>query len=217
MPLNIAVLASGRGSNLKAILEAIKSGSLDARVTVVICNVQGAGAISIANEHGITTEVIPHLGLARQKHESMLLEALDKYPVDFVVLAGYMRVLSPYFLNRFRDDRGFFRVLNIHPSLLPAFPGANAYKEAFDYGVRISGITIHLVDEKVDHGPILAQETFPRLPEDSLDSFKARGLSLEHKLLPQVIQKISHEGVTFFARVEATGADSKTVKETVSP
>lgn len=216
MPIDIAVLASGRGSNLRSILKAIKEGRLDAKVSVVVCNMAGVGAIEIANEYGIATEVIPHAGLSRQKHEALLLEALAKHPVSYVVLAGYMRILSSYFLDQFRDERGFFRVINIHPSLLPAFPGANAYEEAFNYGVRLSGITVHLVDEKVDHGPILAQEVFPRLPDDTLEKFKRRGLDLEHRLYPAVLQQIAEGGVTFIQRENvSSSAKKESLKEKV--
>jgi phosphoribosylglycinamide formyltransferase-1 len=133
---------------------------------------------------------IPHNGLSRREHELRLLAELDKYKVDFVVLAGYMRILSSTFLRRFSDSRGFYRVINIHPSLLPAFPGKSAYEDAFDSGVEVSGVTIHFVDEKVDHGPILAQESFPRLANDTLNTFTSRGLALEHTLYPRTLQML---------------------------
>ncbi|HEY9791086.1 MAG TPA: formyltransferase family protein, partial [Candidatus Obscuribacterales bacterium] len=110
-------------------------------------------------------------------------------------LAGYMRVLTPAFLQQFRHADGYFNVINIHPSLLPAFPGAHGYEDAFNYGVKISGVTIHLVDEHVDHGPILAQAAFERYDDDTLETFKARGLELEHKLYPAVLQEIARNGI----------------------
>jgi formyltetrahydrofolate-dependent phosphoribosylglycinamide formyltransferase len=200
MPLRLAILVSGRGSNMTAIFEAIEAGRLDAAVKLVFSNNPAAPALAVAAERGIKTCALSHRGMTRQEHEQKVWEILAPYQIDFVILAGYMRVLSPAFLRHFKDERGFFRVLNIHPSLLPAFPGAHAYEEAYDYGVRLSGITVHLVDEQVDHGPILAQESFKRLPQDDLDSFKARGLAVEHRLFPQVLQEISLHGVCLIER-----------------
>lgn len=206
MPLKLAIFVSGRGSNMGAILDAINGGRLDAEVEVVVSNNPQAPALNLAEMAGVRTLVVSHKGLEREEHERLILEGLGAYSPDFIVLAGYMRVLSPYFLKAFRasgkdaDGGDYFRVINIHPSLLPAFPGAHAYEDAYAYGVKLAGITVHLVDEKVDHGPILAQETFPRLDRDSLESFKERGLALEHILLPEVLQSIACEGVHFFRR-----------------
>lgn len=211
MSINIAVLASGRGSNLEAILDAIAAGKLDAKVQLVLVNVPGAGAIDIANKHGVQTAVVPNAGLSRKEHEEKVVAELKKHNLDFVVLAGYMRVLSSSFLANFKDSQGFFKVINIHPSLLPAFPGIRGYEEAFEYGVKIAGVTVHLVDEKVDHGPILAQATFSREADDTIESFKARGLKIEHELFPQVLQNIAKNGVTYFKRLknDSTEAQSK--------
>lgn len=202
MSLKIAILVSGRGSNMTAILEAIDAGRLDAKVEFVFSNKPDAPALSIAAERGIQTFALCHRGMKREEHEREMLKIFEKFELDLIVLAGYMRVLSPVFLHAFRDERGFFRVLNIHPSLLPAFPGAHAYEDAFNYGVRLAGITVHLVDEKVDHGPILAQASFERLEDDDLESFKARGLALEHRLFPEVLQKISMHGFLLLERKE---------------
>lgn len=211
MSINIAVLASGRGSNLEAILDAIAAGKLDAKVQLVLVNVPGAGAIDIANKHGVQTAVVPNAGLSRKEHEEKVVAELKKHNLDFVVLAGYMRVLSSAFLANFKDSQGFFKVINIHPSLLPAFPGIRGYEEAFEYGVKIAGVTVHLVDERVDHGPILAQATFSREADDTIESFKARGLKIEHELFPQVLQNIAKNGVTYFKRLknDSTEAQSK--------
>ncbi|HEY9785172.1 MAG TPA: phosphoribosylglycinamide formyltransferase, partial [Candidatus Obscuribacterales bacterium] len=217
VPLNLAVLASGRGSNLKAILEAIKNGSLDAKVSVVICNVPGAGAIDHATAYGVRVALIPNAGIRRQEHEAKMLEELKRHDVDFIVLAGFMRVLSPEFLRSFRAAEGYYRVINIHPSLLPAFPGTAGYEEAYNYGVAVSGITVHLVDEKVDHGPILAQETFPRFADDTLETFKTRGLAVEHALYPKVLQRIAKEGVQFIPRRLAEEERLETAREKVKP
>lgn len=202
MSINIAVLASGRGSNLQAILDAISTGNLDAKVQIVLVNVPGAGAIDIAAKHGVATAVVPNAGLTRKEHEEKVIAELKKHDLDFLVLAGYMRVLSSGFLSNFKDPRGFFKVINIHPSLLPAFPGTRGYEEAFEYGVKVAGVTVHLVDEKVDHGPILAQATFSRTEDDTIESFKARGLRIEHELYPQVLQNIARDGVTYFKRLK---------------
>jgi formyltetrahydrofolate-dependent phosphoribosylglycinamide formyltransferase len=220
MSLKIAILVSGRGSNMTAILDAIDAGELDAKVALVFSNNTDAPALATAAARGIPTASLSHRGIPREHHEQQVLKILSEYDFDFIVLAGYMRVLSPNFLRSFKDERGFFKVINIHPSLLPAFPGTHGYEEAFEYGVRLSGITVHLVDEQVDHGPILAQESFPRLPEDDLEAFKSRGLALEHKLFPKVLQDIASHGINLLKSkneqnpsTEAVLVHSQTSKE----
>ena len=195
MSIKIAVFVSGRGSNLNAIIQAVEDGDLDAEIVRVISNDPEAQALTIAAQHGIETFALSHKGLKRREHEEKILEHLKDLSIDYIVLAGYMRVLSSHFLKAFKHKDGYFRVINIHPSLLPAFPGINGYEEAFNYGVKVSGVTVHLVDEKVDHGPILAQVPFPRFAEDTLDSFCARGLSVEHSLYPSVLQQIAESGI----------------------
>jgi phosphoribosylglycinamide formyltransferase-1 len=204
MPLNIAILVSGRGSNLKAILEAIREKQLDASVKVVISNKPDVAALKIAADYGVEAKVIPSAGLQRTEHEKLVYDSLSKLSIDYLVLAGYMRIITPFLLSKFRDERGFIRIVNIHPSLLPAFPGANAYQEAFNYGVKVSGITIHLVDEEVDRGPILAQEAFERLPDDTLESFTKRGLAIEHRLYPKVLQQLAEQKVPVYAQAGET-------------
>lgn len=195
MSISLAILISGRGSNMKAILEAIAQKNLDARVSVVLSNNPNAAGLEIAKEFGVPTACVPSKGKTREQHETEVLAELQKYKVDFVVLAGYMRVLTPHFLGAFKHDDGYFRVINIHPSLLPDFPGASGYEDAFVAGVTESGITVHLVDEHVDHGPILAQARFQREPGDTIETFKARGLALEHQLFPRVLQQVAKEGI----------------------
>jgi phosphoribosylglycinamide formyltransferase 1 len=194
---------------MKAILEAIKDGRLNATVPVVIANKAEAPALAIAREFGVQAVCVPHQGLSREKHEDAVLTELAEYKVDYVVLAGYMRVLTAHFLQAFRHKDGYFKVINIHPSLLPAFPGAQAYDDAFAYGVRVSGITVHLVDEAVDHGPILAQEAFPRLESDTIDVFKERGLEVEHRLLPAVLEQISRQGIKLIGGARANRITSE--------
>jgi formyltetrahydrofolate-dependent phosphoribosylglycinamide formyltransferase len=203
MSLKLAILVSGRGSNMTAILQAVAERRLDAEIKLVFSNNSDAPALETAASYGVPTAAINHKGMSRLEHEERLLSLLDPLDVDFIVLAGYMRILTPHFLLKFRHPDGYYRVINIHPSLLPAFPGAHGYDDAFNYGVRVSGITVHLVDERVDHGPILAQMAFGRLADDTLESFKSRGLKLEHKLLPEVLQNIARCGVQFFHRTDA--------------
>ena len=139
MSIRLAILVSGRGSNLEAILKAIKDGALDAKVEVVLSNNPAALALPVARKYGVHAVAVDNAGLKRTDHEKAVLAELSLYEIDYVVLAGYMRILSPTFLQAFKDPRGFYRVINIHPSLLPAFPGANAYEDAFNAGVRESG------------------------------------------------------------------------------
>jgi phosphoribosylglycinamide formyltransferase-1 len=201
MSLNIAILVSGRGSNLSAILDAVKAGRLDAKVQAIVSNKGGVPALDVARKFGLEAKVIPSVGLSRDDHEKLVCNFLKDFEIDYLVLAGYMRILSPYLLRKYQDERGFYRVVNIHPSLLPAFPGKDAYEEAFQYGVKLSGVTIHLVDEDVDHGPILAQESFPRLPGDTIEEFKGRGLAIEHVLYPQVLQQLVEQKKHQYASV----------------
>ena len=200
MSINLGFMCSGRGTNLRAILQAIADGKLDARPVIVISNDPAAKALSVAKEFGVRAVCIPSTGLSRGDQEKQILEVLETEEMDFLVLAGYMRILSEQFLKAYKDPRGFYRIVNIHPSLLPAFPGKSAYEEAFNYGVKVSGITIHLVDEKVDHGYILAQESFRRFDDDTLATFKARGLAVEHKLFPETLQTLASGELSFLTR-----------------
>ncbi len=195
MPIKLAVLVSGRGSNLEAILKAIANGELDAQVQLVLSNRAQVAALEIARRYGVDVFAVESKGLSRREHEQCLLQYIDKYKIDFVVLAGYMRVLTRHFLQHFQDPAGYYKVINIHPSLLPSFPGRSAYEDAFAYGVRVSGVTVHLLDDLVDHGPILAQESYLRLESDTLETFQARGLAIEHVLYPAVLQSISRQGI----------------------
>lgn len=195
MSINIAVFISGRGSNLNAIIQAITDKRLDAVVKTVISNDPDAPGLTIAEQHGLDTFTLSHKGMTRVQHEEKVLAHLEKLDIDYLVLAGYMRILSPDFLKHFKAKEGHYRVINIHPSLLPAFPGTDGYKQAFDYGVKVSGVTVHLIDESMDKGIIIAQEPFPRFPDDTLETFTQRGLSVEHALYPAVLQQISKHGI----------------------
>lgn len=197
--LKLAVLVSGRGSNFKAIAKAIKAGELQAEIVCLLSNKATAGALEIAREYNIPALVVPSAKLSGKEHDEKVLEALAPFKPDYLVLAGYMRILTSTLLQAYKAPAGYFKVINIHPSLLPAFPGKDGYGDAFAAEVAESGITVHLVDEEVDHGPIVAQQCFPRLPADTLQSFRERGLAIEHKLFPLALQLIATRGIDLAA------------------
>ena len=172
---NLGILLSGRGSNFEAIADNVASGKLPARISVVISNRSDAGGIASARRRGLNTVVLPSNGIPREDHDRQVVQALQENQVDLVCLAGYMRLLSPWFVQQFPR-----RILNIHPSLLPAFPGLEAQKQAFDYGVKVSGCTVHFVDEHLDHGDILLQKVVPVLDSDDDHTLAARILEQEH-------------------------------------
>jgi phosphoribosylglycinamide formyltransferase 1 len=171
----LGILLSGRGSNFTAIADQIASGKLDAEIAIVISNKADAGGIEVARARGLNAVVLPSKGVPREEHDRRMGDALEQAGVDFVVLAGYMRLLSASFIQRFPQ-----RIVNIHPSLLPAFPGLDAQKQAFDYGVKFAGCTVHFVDEQLDHGAIIVQRAIPVLPSDDEHSLAARILEQEH-------------------------------------
>jgi phosphoribosylglycinamide formyltransferase-1 len=188
----LGVLASGGGTNLQAILDAIARGSLDARLAVVISNVPGAGALARAQAAGIETLVIDHTGFGdRRAFDAAVVEALRSRAVGIVVLAGFMRVVTDVLLGAFPS-----RVVNIHPALLPSFPGVHAQGQALRHGVRVAGCTVHFVDAGTDTGPIIAQAAVPVLEDDDEASLTARILAKEHELLPQVLQWIAEDRVS---------------------
>jgi phosphoribosylglycinamide formyltransferase-1 len=187
----LGVLASGGGTNLQAILDAIAAGSLDARVAVVIANVPGAGALDRARAAGVETLTIDHKAYAdRRAFDSAVVEALRARGVQVVVLAGFMRVVTSVLLDAFP-----WRVVNIHPALLPCFPGIHAQAQALRHGVRVAGCTVHFVDGGTDTGPIIAQAAVPVLEDDDVASLTARILEQEHRLLPSVLQWIAEDRV----------------------
>ncbi len=181
----LAILASGRGSNFQAILDSIKAGKIKAKVAVLFSNNPNAKALERAKKEGISTECIdskPYKN-KRTEYDLKVMEVLHKYEVDYVLLAGYMRILSPTFVNAYKN-----RILNIHPSLLPAFPGINAQKQAFDYGVKFTGCTVHFVNNVVDGGPIITQTVVPVYENDTVETLTDRILKEEHKLYPEVVR-----------------------------
>ncbi len=173
---NLGILLSGRGSNFEAIAKNVASGEIrDARIAVVISNKPDAGGLDVASRFGLNTIVIPSKGKQREEHDREVVATLQQSKVDLVCLAGYMRLLSPWFVQQFPH-----RILNIHPSLLPAFPGLEAQEQAFAYGVKVAGCTVHFVDEELDHGAIIVQKAIPVLDQDDEHTLAARILEQEH-------------------------------------
>lgn len=181
--LPLAVLISGSGSNLQSIIDKIEEGKLKAEIKVVISNNPEAYGLKRAEKHGLPTEVVEHSKFSsREDFEKELVKIIKGKDVQVVILAGFMRILSSFFVSSFPQ-----KILNIHPALLPSFPGLHGQKQAADYGVKISGCTVHFVDEKMDHGPIIIQAAVPALAEDDADSLGARILRWEHRIYPQAI------------------------------
>ena len=179
----LGILISGRGSNMVALADAIRDGRIpNAEIALVISNIETAGGLAKAQERGIATLVLNHRGKTREEHDRAMAAELHKHEVDLVCLAGYMRLLSPWFIRAFPQ-----RILNIHPSLLPAFPGLDAQKQAFEYGVKFSGCTVHFVDEELDHGAIIRQAAVPVLPNDDERTLSARILAEEHKIYAEAV------------------------------
>lgn len=182
--LKLGVLASGRGSNLQAIIDNIEAGNLDSEVAVVITDKQDAYALERARKHHIPGLYInPKKYAAKPEYEKAVVEALKENRVELVVLAGYMRLVGNVLLENFPN-----RIMNIHPALLPAFPGAHGQRDALNYGVRYSGCTVHFVDEGMDSGPIILQTVVPVMQEDDEDTLSARILKEEHKIYSQAIR-----------------------------
>jgi phosphoribosylglycinamide formyltransferase 1 len=185
---NLGILLSGRGSNFEAIANNVASGKIPARISIVISNRADAGGIESARRRGLNTLVIPSKGVPREQHDQQVVSALKENSVDLVCLAGYMRLLSPWFVQQFPR-----RILNIHPSLLPSFPGLDAQKQAFEYGVKVSGCTVHFVDEHLDHGDILLQKVVPVLDTDDDHALAARILEQEHIAYSEAIRMVLDE------------------------
>ena len=185
--LKLGVLISGSGTNLQAILDAIAGGTLDAKVTLVLSNIAAAQGLERARTAGVPTKVIDHRGfLARTEFDAAVVQALREHGAEWVVLAGFMRVVTPVLLDAFP-----MRVINVHPALLPAFPGTHGVRQALEYGVRVAGCTVHLVDQGTDTGPIVAQAAVPVFSTDDEATLAARILVEEHALLPKVLQWIA--------------------------
>jgi len=183
---NLGVLLSGRGSNFLAIADAIDAGKIpDARIAVVISNLADAPGLEAARQRGLNAVAIEARGRKRAEHDHEVVAALRSHEVELICLAGYMRLLSPGFVQAFSG-----RILNIHPSLLPAFPGLDAQMQAFEYGVQVSGCTVHFVDEQLDHGVIILQRSVPVLPEDDPHALAERILEQEHIAYAEALTRV---------------------------
>ncbi len=194
--LTIAVFISGSGSNLQSIIDNIEKGALDARIALVLSNEPEAFGLERAKKHGIPTAVVNHRDFKnRREFEEAILATIVGRPIELICLAGFMRVLTTDFIRRFPR-----KIINIHPALLPSFAGTHGQKDAFDYGVKFSGCTIHFVDEGVDTGPIIMQAVVPVMPDDDVESLQKRILAQEHRIYPQVIQFIAEGRVTIEGR-----------------
>lgn len=179
---NLGILLSGRGSNFEAIARNVQAGKIPATIAVVISNREDAPGLQRAREMGLNARLIPSQGKEREAYDREVVAELREFHVDLVCLAGFMRILSPYFIREFPG-----RILNIHPALLPAFPGSDAQKQAIQHGVKFSGCTVHLVDEGVDTGPIVCQAVVPVLDDDTVESLSARILKEEHRIYSEAI------------------------------
>ena len=186
MTTRIAILISGRGSNMVALADAVREGRIpNAEIALVISDQPEAKGLAIAEERGLKTVVIERRGRKREEHEQEIVSVLRAERIDLICLAGYMRVLSPFFVNAFS-----LCILNIHPSLLPSFPGLDAQQQALKHGVKVSGCTVHFVDNTLDGGPIIAQRAVPVLDGDTVESLSSRILEQEHILYPEALASV---------------------------
>src|ERR1700675_1219084 len=184
MKKRIGVLLSGRGSNFEALADSVTAGRIpDAHIAVVIANREGTQGIERANARGITPKVIPSRGLEREAYDRQIVSVLREHQVDLVCLAGYMRLLSPYFIKLFPR-----RILNISPPLLPSFPGLESQRQALEYGVKFAGCTVHFVDENLDAGPIILQSVVPVKDDDTPDTLSAKILQEEHRIYSEAVR-----------------------------
>jgi len=202
---NLGILLSGRGSNFEAIAKNIASGEIrNARITAVISNIPDAPGLGLARSLGLDAVVIPSKGKQREAHDREVVSLLQEHKVDLVCLAGYMRLLSPWFVRQFPR-----RILNIHPSLLPAFPGLEAQEQAFAYGVKVTGCTVHFVDEELDHGPIVVQRAIPVLDADNEQTLAERILEQEHAAYSEAINIVLEGKYEIVGRRLVTTVTSK--------
>jgi phosphoribosylglycinamide formyltransferase-1 len=182
----LGVLISGRGSNMAALADAVADGRLPAEIALVLSNEPEAPGLALAADRGLPVAVADHRGRPRAEHDAAVSALLEEAGATLVCLAGYMRLLSAPFVRRHRG-----RILNVHPSLLPAFPGLHAQRQALEHGVKVAGATVHLVDEQLDHGPILLQAAVPVRDDDTEDSLSARILTVEHRLYPEAVRLLA--------------------------
>ena len=182
--MNIAVFASGRGTNFGAVIRAVKKGKIEANLALLVCDNPKAGAIGRAKRAGVKVALVKREEfLSKEDFENKILEHLEREAIDLIVLAGFMRLLGAGLIQKYKD-----RILNIHPAILPSFKGTRGIEDAFGYGVKVTGITVHFVDEKMDHGPIILQEAVKIKEDDTLESLEAKVHKAEHKIYPQAIK-----------------------------
>jgi phosphoribosylglycinamide formyltransferase-1 len=212
--LPIGVLISGSGTNLQAIIDAIEAGKLDAKIEVVVSNKANAFGVERARRHGIPTEVLDHRSFSsREAYDEAVVAILRQRNVALVVLAGFMRLLSPGFIRAFSN-----RIMNIHPALLPAFPGLQVQQRAVEHGVRFSGCTVHFVNEECDEGPIIIQAAVPVLPDDTGETLAARILEQEHRIYPRAIQLYAAGRLQIVGRrVVVQGISNTAAHEQIQP
>ncbi|TAJ23363.1 MAG: phosphoribosylglycinamide formyltransferase [Nitrospirae bacterium] len=216
--MRLGVLASGRGSNLQAIIDAIEAGSLQAQIVLVLSNKKDAQALERARKCRIDAVFLDPKPFkdrpdSREAYDRAILEVLTKHEVELIVLAGYMKIVTPVLIKAYEN-----RMMNIHPSLLPSFPGLDVQKKALDWGVKIAGCTVHFVTEGVDEGPIIIQAAVPVLEKDTADALTARILEQEHKLYPRAIQLYAEGRLRVEARrVSVAGLDSQPAGALISP
>ena len=192
---NVAILLSGRGSNFLALSDAIEAGEIPARIALVVSNKPDAPGLEHARERKYEAICIPSIGIEREAYDRQVVEELKARQVDVICLAGFMRLLSPWFVQQYPQQ-----ILNIHPSLLPAFPGLHSQQQALDWGAKVSGCTVHFVDEKLDHGAIIVQLSVPVLDEDTEETLSARILEQEHQIYPEALKLVCEEKVRFQER-----------------
>jgi phosphoribosylglycinamide formyltransferase-1 len=211
--MRLSVLASGGGSNLQAILDGCASGTIPAEVALVVCNIPGAGTVDRARKAGVPCAILPHKGVAsREAYDEQLVQELRKARVELVCLAGFMRLVTPVLLRAFEN-----RILNIHPALLPAYPGMHGVRQAILGGARIAGCTVHLVDEGTDSGPIVMQAAVPVLDNDTEETLAARILTQEHRLYPRAISLFAEGRVSIEGRRVRIDAPNDAGRALVSP
>jgi len=191
----LCILISGRGSNFEAIARNVQAGKIPATIGVVISNKEEAAGLTIARQMGLNALCIPSKGKEREAFERELVAALRQHEVDLVCLAGFMRVLTPYFIREFKG-----RILNIHPALLPSFPGVEAQKQALEYGVKFTGCTVHFVDEGVDTGPVVAQAVVSVLDDDTVETLSARILKEEHRVYTEAVNLVIEDKIRIEGR-----------------
>lgn len=204
--IKLAILASGNGSNAQAIFEATANNFLDAKIEVVITNKPKAGVISKAQNADIPVEIIPSKGFNnREEYDSLIIKALSNYNVDTIALAGWMRILSPFFINTFKG-----KILNLHPTILPSFTGADGIKDAFDYGVKITGCTVHFVNKELDAGPVIIQAAVPVC--DNAEKTENLIHRMEHLIFQQALQWLSENRLTIKGRTVGIASSTKNIR-----